>query len=558
MRKAALDKWFLIGLIGAAGCAKPHVAAWHQDERQVTAPIESLATDERLDAQVHPVRYTPSSPDRPSLDESTVATTTPKVDEPATPPHLLPIQAEVPMVEEATPQPFDSELDFGPTVPGAGTIPGEPFAINLPTAMAHVSGGHPIVGTTQWQVREAYARLAQARVLWLPTIQPGFSFNVHDGNLQTSEGEIIDVNRDAFQAGLGSGATGAGTTTFPGLLSEFHVADAIFLPRIAARNACALEHGADATVNEHLLGVALAYLQLQRAEQDRRIVEETHDHTATLSKLTHDFAAAGQGLRADADRLQTELTLVKSRLVGASEQTEVAAADLAEAISLDNNRRLLLMEPTIVPLDLVPGELDEASLISEGLSNRPELKESQALVAAACEEFRRQKAAPFVPSLLLGFSPGVFGGGRSGTLANIDNRADFDAVAFWQVRQLGLGEKFARRESKARVQQARYEVVGVMDQVARQIRTARTQVVHRKRQIEITKQAITSAEASFERNLARIRDGQGLPLEVLQSVQALESARRAYLNAVIDYNRAQFTLQWALGWPVHHVNPGEG
>ncbi|MEM1062608.1 MAG: TolC family protein, partial [Planctomycetota bacterium] len=59
-----------------------------------------------------------------------------------------------------------------------------------------------------------------------------------------------------------------------------------------------------------------------------------------------------------------------------------------------------------------------------------------------------------------------------------------------------------------------------------------------------------AAADSYERNLRRIRDGQGIPLEVLQSLRAYEDAQREYLRAVIDYNEAQFTLGWALGWPV--------
>jgi outer membrane protein TolC len=61
---------------------------------------------------------------------------------------------------------------------------------------------------------------------------------------------------------------------------------------------------------------------------------------------------------------------------------------------------------------------------------------------------------------------------------------------------------------------------------------------------------ITAAQQSYERNLARIRNVQGLPIEVLQSIQALDAARREYLRSVTDYNTAQFRLQRALGWPV--------
>ena len=47
-----------------------------------------------------------------------------------------------------------------------------------------------------------------------------------------------------------------------------------------------------------------------------------------------------------------------------------------------------------------------------------------------------------------------------------------------------------------------------------------------------------------------MRDLEGLPIETLQSIQALDQARREYLRALVDYNAAQFRLQRALGWPI--------
>jgi outer membrane protein TolC len=88
-----------------------------------------------------------------------------------------------------------------------------------------------------------------------------------------------------------------------------------------------------------------------------------------------------------------------------------------------------------------------------------------------------------------------------------------------------------------------------MDQVAREVVEAHAQVVARKQQIEIAQQGVAAAVASHQRNVARIRDAQGLPIEVLQSNQALTNARRDYLRGLIDYNEAQFALYRAIGWP---------
>ena len=422
------------------------------------------------------------------------------------------------------------------------------FPIDLPTALGMVGGEHPAIGFAQWRVQEAYAQLDRAEVLWLPSLQVGFSAHRHDGNYQASNGGIVDVNRNSFQYGLGAGATGAGTTPRPGLVAQFHVADAVFQPDIAEKNAWARGHAADATFNKQLLDAALGYLTLLESEQDRRIIEETRDRTTDLAKLTSDFAATGQGLQSDADRMATELVLVKSRLAEVAERADIASARLSQTLSLDAGQRIVPLDPTVVPIDLVSSEYDKGTLISTGLANRPELMELQNLVSAACDEYERQRFAPLIPSVLLGFSTGGFGGGLGGDLGNIGSRYDFDAAMMWEVRNLGFGEKAARRETEARIEQAKFEKLRQLDQVASEVAEAHSQTVHRRHRIAITENAIQTAENSYNRNVSRIRDGLGLPIEALQSLRALEEARRAYLKAVIEYNQAQFRLQWALGW----------
>ncbi|MCR9295531.1 MAG: TolC family protein, partial [bacterium] len=434
-----------------------------------------------------------------------------------------------------------------PTLVGSGNL----VPLNLPSVLAAIDSSHPIVGQARWRVQQAYAEYDGAKALWLPSIQAGFSFHRHDGNYQASNGDIVDVNRNSFQYGLGAGATGAGTTMpRPGLIADFHLADAIFQPKLSQKTAWAFGHGAAATLNQQLLAAGSAYLELLDAHQELQIVEASRQRFSELHTITVNFAEAGEGLQADADRLQTELSLIESRKIAVQERTAITAARLAQEISMDGSGQIVPMDANAVPLELAEPCTDRACFVSQALQNRPELKQSQALVAAACEAYRREKFAPFVPSVLLGFSTGGFGGGLGNQLDNIGDRYDLDALMTWETRNLGFGERAARREQAARVQQARFEKLQVMDQVAREVSEACAQVEFRRQQIAITQQAISAAQDSYRRNLERIRDRQGLPLEVLQSIQALETAERAYLRAVIDYNQSQLQLQWAMGFPV--------
>ncbi|MCA9085061.1 MAG: TolC family protein, partial [Planctomycetaceae bacterium] len=213
-------------------------------------------------------------------------------------------------------------------------------------------------------------------------------------------------------------------------------------------------------------------------------------------------------------------------------------------------QRIVPAEQNLVPITLVDVSDDPGSLIAQGLHYRPELKEAQCLVAAACEQFHRQKYAPFVPSVLLGLSQTGFGGGLGSSLESISGRTDFDAALTWELRGLGYGEQAARRSTAAQMEQARFRQVRLMDQVAREITEAHAQVRCRRERIIISEQGITSAEDSVRRNLDRVRHGQGLPIEALQSVRALEEARLALVTAITDYNAAQFQLHRATGCAV--------
>jgi outer membrane protein TolC len=219
-------------------------------------------------------------------------------------------------------------------------------------------------------------------------------------------------------------------------------------------------------------------------------------------------------------------------------------------LSLDPGVPIVPLEPSVVAVELVSCEGPLQELIATALSNRPELLESRYLVSEAVQRYRRERYAPFIPSVVLGISNSTFGGGTGSELNDWGDRFDFDASAWWEIRNLGLGDRAQRNVAATRQQQVAWQQVQTMDLVAREVIEAQAQVTARRRQIGVAESAIVAAGNSYRRNVERIREGQGLPLEALQSIQALDAALRDYLRAVIEYNEAQFRLQRALGWPV--------
>ena len=422
------------------------------------------------------------------------------------------------------------------------------YAIDLASALQLAAGQNPNVAFARERINEAYAQHARAEALWLPSIRAGGNWNKHEGRIQDVAGNVFNTSRGSYFGGLGANAVGAGSPTVPGIMASFHLADAIHQPTITGHAAASRQYSATVAEQDVLLQTATAYLELLRANQELAIARDIEQLAHKLTDLTKAYADSGQGLAADHDRARAELAVRRNESMRAEEGVQVASARLAQLLHIDPSLELLPTETTVAPLSLTntSGSLQE--LVATGLSHRAEICEQRQLVAEACARLKREKQAPLLPSVLLGVSYGGFGGGLGDNFKSPANRLDADAIAFWEVRNLGLGEKAARDEATSRVSQARWREIATLDRIAREVVEAHTQVTARQRQLAVAEEGVQAATSSFERNSERIRNAQGLPLETLQSLQALAQARREYLRTINDYNVAQFQLQRALGW----------
>jgi len=441
--------------------------------------------------------------------------------------------------------------DVPPPAPQKQGVPDEKAnPIDLPTALRLADAENLQVAFAREQVRQALARADRARVLWLPSIRGGVGYNGHDGSIQNVAGPQIDTSRGAVYLGMGATAYGNGSPALSGIYANFSLADAIFQPLAAQQLVGARQQAATAAQNDTLLRVALAYFDLLRADQEVIIAGESRDLTKRLADLTADYAKAGEGLQADADRMQAELMVRLNDIERAAEGVTLASARLAQLLRLDPATPLNPVEPAVVPIDMTADNVPLRALIAEGLSQRPELAEGRLLVGEAAARLRREEVAPLVPNVFLGISEGEMSSGQGSSFANLQNRFDLDAIAYWELRNFGFGDRAARNEVRSQMQQAQIRQFDIADQVAREIVEAFAQTQARRKEVETARRGIQPAIDSHRRSLDRIQAAKGLPIEALQSVQALAQARREYLRTVIDYNVAQFSLYRALGSPV--------
>ncbi|HEY1379756.1 MAG TPA: TolC family protein [Gemmataceae bacterium] len=461
-----------------------------------------------------------------------------------------------------------------PTLPPPTPVPGEPpptlldprsEPVSLGAALRAAGVGNPEILIARERVTEAVALRQLAAAQILPNLNAGTNVEVHTGTLQQSTGNILKVNRGSLYLGLGANAVGAGTVGIPGIAWAGNLDEAIFTALIRRQVVRERQLTAAAVTNDTLLRVAVGYVELLRAEGRRALAVRSRDEAAEVARVTADFARVGQGRQADADRAATELRQRTLALEQSEADVLTASARLAQLLSLDPSLRLHATDGWVVPAPIVPDPIPLCELIAIAITRRPELAERRVVIQEALLELRGAKLLPFAPTILLGYSAGTFGGGSNLAAAGIpqangtvlrqprfdsfDGRQDVDAVAFWTTRNLGVGNLALVRVSQSHVRASNLRFTEVLDRVRAEVATAYARTHARYAQIETAEQAVRTGQRAFEEDLRRTRNQEGLPIEVLDSLRLLDRSREAYLDAIIDYNRAQFELYVALGQP---------
>jgi len=438
----------------------------------------------------------------------------------------------------------------------ASNADGEWTPIDLASALrlAGVRNLQLVIAQQRVEAAVAGQQLAAAQIL--PNLNLGTNYDSHTGVLQQPTGEILSVDRSALYVGAGTFAVGAGTVQIPGLQYNVNISVGIFNYLVSRQITTQSRFDRQAVDNAVLLDVAIAYSNLLRSAGARRLAILTRNDAGEVARLTAANAKAGQGRQADANRAATELARRDQDVSEAEARLAQASHRLCELLNLETTTRLRPLESQVVPEPIVPTQIPLPELLATALLHRPELMARRAAVKAALLELRSAKVLPFSPTVLAGFSDGAFGGGSSiGAAAgeprfgNLYDRSDLDVVLYWTLRNLGVGNKALIDAARARLGESQLEELVVLDRVREEVAAAYVRTHTRFAEIDRQAQAVRSGTDAMREDLIRVRGQKGLPIELLDSLRQVATARTEYLDAIIGFNQAEFQLYVALGTP---------
>jgi len=456
-------------------------------------------------------------------------------------------RAQVVLTTPASRDP-DTSSSFTPSIPQ----PSEERPIDLPTALRLADSVNPVIGAARARIEIALADLTAARALLLPMLNVGTNYHNHTGVLQRSSGEILSTSNQSLYVGGGAQAIGPGSVEIPAVNVSVALVDAVYEPLAARKTLDVSRFDASATANTVLLEVSTLYQDLHRAGALLASRRRSEADAAEVEKITSGFARAGQGRQADADRARSERKLVGASIRRAEEEVARASAALCRRLHLDPSIRLLPSGDPLAVLMLIDPAADEEALIATAIRRRPEVGARSAAVAVAETRLRQEKARPFLPTIWIGGSGGAFGGGSNlypPTLGNFGGRTDFDAMAYWTLRNFGLGNLAIQKRRRGEVGAAASENARTISRVREEVASARADAIAQHERIVLAVDEMAASERGFHQDLERARQVRGLPIELLNNLDLLIKSREDLIRTVIGFNQAQLRLFVALGTP---------
>jgi len=409
--------------------------------------------------------------------------------------------------------------------------------IDLPTTLRLAGGQSLEIQIAHERLNEAQAEHASAVERFFPWIAPGVGYHRRDGVAQAvPAGTISDAHFQSYSPGVT-------------LAAQLDIGDAIYKSLAAKQIVNASTHALEAQRQDTVLRAAKAYFDLAKASA----LIEVNSNALTISRefqqQLHGAVQIGIAFKGDELRVETQSKQFQILLRQATEQQRISAVELVRILHLDPMVELVPQDHGLNRLTLIGTNLDSKALIAQSLAQRPELKQSGALIAAARDDRNGTRYGPLIPSLSAQAFGGGLGGGPDGGPNHFGAEGDYLVGLSWRIGPGGLFDVGRSHVTKARLSQAELSDAKLRDDIASQVLSQLARVQSLSDQIDLAEGKLDAATETLRFTRERKQYGVGVVLEDIQAQQDLQRARADYLTAVAEFNKAQFELSTALGIP---------
>jgi outer membrane protein TolC len=422
-----------------------------------------------------------------------------------------------------------------PILESVQTTNGTADPIDLPTTLRLAGARNLDIQIARQSLNEAEANRQSAVEQFFPWVAPGIGYHRRDGMAQAIPSGVIS---DAHFQSYSPGAT---------LSAQIPLGDAIYNSLAAKQLVKVCDQALETQRQNIILAAAQAYFDLVKAKALVQVVREAIQISQDYQRQLHDAVGAGIAFRGDELRVQSQTEHYRISLEQALEQERLAGVNLARVLHLDSTVALAAQDTGLTPLTLVTTNAALASLVEQALHLRPELKQSQAFLAASRTAKNGTVYGPLIPSIGAQVFGGGLGGGPDGGPSNFGAEGDYAVGLTWRIGPGGLFDSGRIKASKARLASAHLADAKLKDIIVSQVVANLVRMNSTAAQIQLAERNLATATETLRLTRERKQFGVGLVLEDIQAQQALTQARSDYVTAVAEYDKAQYEVTKATG-----------
>lgn len=417
-----------------------------------------------------------------------------------------------------------------PSNDDSGALP-----IDWPTVLELARASNLEIQLAFEKVNEAHVQVDLARLQWIPSLKVGSTWLNSAGRRQDIPGPIIEASKSSL---------------FSGALAEAQ----IDLPKVAvdvlrARQQVFARSGElDRVTRAEVQKVSNAYIDLVAAQAGAAISVELSQLIRDLVERTQQLKDQGFGTDVDVLSSRVNLQSQLQREIQAKQGQLAASAQLVMLLHMDPSTRLVANWEHLAPITLVDESQSEEELIQQALAQGPGVAEVATLLSALDEQQRQLRRIGLVPTVSITSGLGAFGGGEGSTLGDFGDRTDVGVSAYWDVLKI-MGTKHTREMFASKRRQAVLEQQKLESRLAAGVKVARSRAVEARKMIREAEVEVDLAIQRYALSKKRMEAGllQMPALEMLPAIGILGAARANYLQAVIEFNKAQVELMYLLG-----------
>ena len=373
----------------------------------------------------------------------------------------------------------------------------------------------------------AKAEQLKAKEWLLPTVSPGVLLTSYNGVAQATDGTFVDVDKNSFWGGVNVAA-------------DWDIGNMAYSYLAAKQNVESVGYEQMMQRNRTNVAAVRCYFDLGAAQGKLvalgKVGEKAEEIVAQISLQFE------QGIIYKSDLLLAKANLnhIKIEISKAESAIMVKSHALLALLNISDNVQLIVTDSLLVPVNLVDTSKVDFNL---ALDKRPELKVHTSNVEGLNISRKSETTGLLLPKLNFGLNTGPFGP----YFSPIGNEFNYYLGAKWDIPLGVLFYGGARKQYDALIKIEQVKLDQAKNKIRREIQDEEMNLVTSKARMKLAESAVGFGREALNQSMERQKIGTAIPLEVLKAQEQMMQAELDLIDAVSQYNKAQYSLYIALG-----------